>query len=140
MDPVTAIGLASAVISFIEFSWGLVRGAEEVYRSPSGVTADNASLTTIIADLKDAASGIRTDLQGRNKHEQALVALACDCEAVSKELLQILSSLKRHDESKRQAIKVTLRSIRKEKKILSIEKRLSEFRSEIVFRLNMILW
>lgn len=140
MDPVSAIGLASAILSFVEFSWALVQGAGDVYRSPSGMTQENASISTVISDLEEVTDNINTDIRGCGKHEKALAVLAKECEGLSKELLQVLEKLKRKDASKREALKATLRSMRKEKDILYIEKRLVEYRAEIVLRLNMILW
>ncbi|KAK2611555.1 hypothetical protein N8I77_004888 [Diaporthe amygdali] len=125
MDPVTAIGLASAILAFVDFSWSLVRGAGDVYRSPSGASQENTSIGTIIADLEDVADNINTDIQGRGKHENALTALAKGCEDLSKELLQVLEKLKKRSDSKREALKATLRSMRKEKEVASIEKRLA---------------
>lgn len=140
MDPVSAIGLASAILSFVEFSWGLVRGTGDVYRSPTGMRKDNASIGVVIADLEKVTEDINTDIQGHGKHEKALAALARECESLSQELLQVLGRLKRKDGSRREALRVTLRSMRKEKEIESIEKRLGEHRAEIVVRLNMMLW
>lgn len=140
MDPVTAIGLASAIITFVEFSWGLVQGAGDIYRSPTGSTQENASISTIIADLQEVAGNINTDIKGHGKHEEALVSLAKGCGDLSKELLQVLGKLKTKSHSKREILKATLRSMRKEREIASIEKRLGEYRSEIVVRLNMVLW
>lgn len=140
MDPVTAIGLASAILTFVDFSWSLVRGADEIYRSPTGTSKENASVNTIIADLKEVTDGIDTDIQGHGKHEKALAALAKECEGLSKDLLQVLGKIRKKDGSKRATLKAALRSMTKEKEIVSIEKRLGEYRAEIVLRLNMMLW
>jgi hypothetical protein len=40
LDPETAIGLASSVISFVQFAGDLISGASEVYKSASGNTAE----------------------------------------------------------------------------------------------------
>lgn len=140
MDPVTATGLASAILSFVEFSWSVVRGAGEIYRSPTGVSKENISISMIIADLEDVTDDINTEIKGHSKAEQALATLAKGCEELSRDLLRILERLKRKGDSRREALKVALRNIRKEKEIASIEKRLGEYRAEIVIRLNMLLW
>lgn len=140
MDPVSAIGLASSIITFVEFSWTLVKGAGDIYRSPTGCSRENASIGTVIADLEEVTRNINTDIRGRDKHEKALVVLAKECESLSKELLQILGKLKKTGDSKREALKLALTSMRKEKEIASIEKRLGEYRAEIVVRLNLVLW
>lgn len=140
MDPVSAIGLASAIITFVEFSWTLVKGTGDIYKSPTGYSRENASIGTVIADLEEVTRSINTDIRGRDKHENALVVLAEQCESLSKELLQALGKLKKTGDSKREALKLALKSMRKEKEIASIEKRLGEYRVEIVIRLNLVLW
>lgn len=64
MDPVSEIGLASAIITFIEFSWTLVQGTGDIYRSPTGSSRENASISTVIADLEEATRSIDTDIRG----------------------------------------------------------------------------
>ncbi|KAH0429597.1 hypothetical protein CcaCcLH18_08297 [Colletotrichum camelliae] len=44
MDPVTAIGLVSGILAFIDFSTKLVRGATQIYASKSGTPEDNNTI------------------------------------------------------------------------------------------------
>ena len=44
MDPITAVGLASSIITFVEFGFKLVDGAREIHLSTTGKTAHNAQL------------------------------------------------------------------------------------------------
>lgn len=88
----------------------------------------------------EVTQDINTDVKGQGKYEKALASLAKECEDLSQQLLQVLEKLKRKDGSKREALKASLRSMRKESEITSIEKRLVEYRAEIVFRLSIILW
>jgi hypothetical protein len=53
MDPVTAVGFAASILNFIDFSWNLVQGSYEVYKSASGTTAENAHISTVLEDLRE---------------------------------------------------------------------------------------
>jgi hypothetical protein len=48
MDPVTAVGSAASILNFIDFSWNLVQGSYEIYKSVSGTTAENAHVSTTL--------------------------------------------------------------------------------------------
>ncbi|KAI1336098.1 hypothetical protein F5Y15DRAFT_419316 [Xylariaceae sp. FL0016] len=52
MDPATAIGLASAIITFIDFSKDLIHNAAEIYKSPEGTLGANAHLGESIRRLR----------------------------------------------------------------------------------------
>ncbi|KAI0470737.1 hypothetical protein GGR56DRAFT_143317 [Xylariaceae sp. FL0804] len=51
MDPFTAIGLASAIVQFVDFSVSLLSDTVEVYKSASGQTSRAVEFTTIGNDL-----------------------------------------------------------------------------------------
>ena len=53
MDPFTAIGLASNILSFIDFSAQLINGAREIYDSTSGTTEDNKSREAIVSEMNN---------------------------------------------------------------------------------------
>ena len=140
MDPVSAIGFAASIITFIDFSSNLVRGTYEVYNSASGVTAENAHLSTILDDLQEVTEGLHSDHKFGGKHGKQLSKLARNCLDLSRDLTKILDKLRvKEKNSKWQAVKVTWASMRKEKAVASIEKRLAEYCAEIILRLNVML-
>jgi hypothetical protein len=55
MVPITAVGFAASILNFIEFSSTLVRGTYELYHSASGMTAENAHISNVIADLYEVS-------------------------------------------------------------------------------------
>ncbi|KAH6694283.1 hypothetical protein BKA61DRAFT_662945 [Leptodontidium sp. MPI-SDFR-AT-0119] len=141
MDPVTAVGFAAAIVNFIDFSWSLVQGTHEVYKSGSGATAENAQVSTILEDLQEVTEGLHSDLKVGGKHAKQLSKLAKNCLDLSRDLAKILEKLRvKERKSTWQAVKVTWASMRKEKEVASIEKRLGDYRSEIILRLNMMLF
>ncbi|KAE9367443.1 hypothetical protein N431DRAFT_416093 [Stipitochalara longipes BDJ] len=139
MDPIAAIGFAASILQFIQFSTSLVRGAYEIQRSSTGTTSENAHIRDVISDLKEVTDGLGADFKGSNKHEKALLKLATQCHAVSDELMKILNKLKTNGDSKWESVKVKWMSIRKEKEVASIEKRLSAYSTELLLRLSFMM-
>lgn len=137
MDPFSAIGAASAILSFVQFSWELVSGAQEIYKSLDGSTVENAHITRVIRDLEDVADGIDSDRIGNSRHEKPLKRLASKCAELSDELLSILEKLKRTDgDSRWSALRAKWDSLRKKDEISSIRERLADLRSGIILRLT----
>ena len=140
MDPVTAIGLASGIISFIEFTTSLVRGSYQIYNSASGTTEDNIHTSNVVGDLHAVTKALNVDLKGNTENENALKELATQCQVVSAELDELLFTLKTKNDSKWESVRVKLRNMRKEKDVVSIEKRLNNYREEIILRLDLMMW
>jgi hypothetical protein len=141
MDPVTAVGFAASILTFIDFSWNLIAGAYEVYQSTTGTTAENAHISTVIDDLQEITEGLNANVEGKAKHEKALYKLADNCHDLSQDLSKILEKLKVTEKnSKWQSLKVKWASMRKEREVASIEKRLDGYRSQILLQLNFMLW
>lgn len=139
MDPISAISVATSILTFIEFSWAIVTGTYEVYKSANGTTFENAHVVTVIDDLEKVTEDLSPEVEGKTKHSKALCQLAEQCAELSKDLLRILHKLQATDEaSKWQSLKVKLASLRKEKEISSIERRLDKYRSQILLRLNVM--
>ncbi|ROV98495.1 hypothetical protein VPNG_08559 [Cytospora leucostoma] len=140
MDPFSAIGAASAILSFVQFSWELFSGAQEIYKSADGSTVENAHISNVIRDVQEVADGIDCDNIGNSKHEKALKRLASECTDLSEDLLGILKKLKRTDGNpKWNSFRATWKSLWEREEIASIRERLSDLRSEIILRLTAML-
>jgi hypothetical protein len=142
MDPVTAVGFAAGILTFIDFSYNLISGTYSVYKSVNGTTLENACINTVISDLLEVTEGLQPNVEGKAKHERALCKLAENCHDLAQDLLEILEKLKINDKNtntKWKSLKVKWVSMRKEKEVASIEKRLDGYRSQILVRLNLML-
>ncbi|KAH7367076.1 hypothetical protein B0T11DRAFT_50133 [Plectosphaerella cucumerina] len=142
MDPVSAAGFASSIITFIDFSFKLVQGSAALYQSATGTSAENAAIGTIVDDLRNVTDAIaqpptpETDSQ----HWRDLRKLAADCNGVSKELADILETLKRKEGNKAwRSLEAAWKSMRKSKEIAAIEERLKTYRVQLLLRTNLIL-
>jgi cell shape-determining protein MreC len=138
MDPITAIGFAVSILTFIDFSQQLISGTFEVIKS--GSTSENAHVSVVINDLRDVTKELSNRPQGYSKHEDALNTLALECQELSEELQKLLEKLKvTAESSKWKSVKVTLRSMWKKGEVAELESRLSKYRSKILLRLVLIL-
>ncbi|KAL2869556.1 uncharacterized protein BJX67DRAFT_379106 [Aspergillus lucknowensis] len=90
MEALEAIGLASNIITFINFSYELVTGAWDVYKSGAGATSQNAALGTIVADLEDVSRG----LQQQSSVKRCLDSLQIEAERLYNENVKKLELLR----------------------------------------------
>ncbi|KAE9365068.1 hypothetical protein N431DRAFT_549389 [Stipitochalara longipes BDJ] len=139
MDPITAIGLASSIVAFIDFSWSLLTGAKNLYESGRRRTKENARISSIVNNLNEYALELTIGGEGASKHEKALRALANDCCVVSKELVKILEKLEMKKNSRWQSLKKSWEAMRKADDIALIEARLGKYRAQMNTRLLALL-
>jgi len=140
LDPITALGFAASILTFIDFSWHLVTGTYEVYQSADGTTIDNARIEKVINDLQSVSDDLYSDKLESSKHASALKELAEECSSLSKKLLKILKTLKQQGgNSLWKSFKGKWASMRKADEISSMVDRLRDYRSEILIRLSLII-
>lgn len=133
------VGLVSSIITFVDFSWSIVRGTYDVYSSASGATEENVHIGNVIEDLRDVTGKMSIDFPGHDQHEKALRELGQQCHALSSDLAVILRKLTTKRRSGLQSLNIMLRSLMKEQEVRGIEKRLGEYRGQMILRLNLIL-
>ncbi|KAJ6190240.1 hypothetical protein N7519_000261 [Penicillium mononematosum] len=139
MDPLTAISLAGNILTFIDFSYKIISGVNNVLSTPNGMTPDNERLSVLVEGLNAVTQNLVTDIPARTENEKQLCALATNCHSLSGELYQILGRLKVGDKkSKWEGLRVKWHNMRKEKEIDSIERRLNGYQSQILIRLQVM--
>ncbi|KAM7215860.1 hypothetical protein V8F06_008716 [Rhypophila decipiens] len=52
MDPVTAIGLASGILSFVTFSSKLINGAIKIHNTEDGRLDENRTLELVVEEMR----------------------------------------------------------------------------------------
>ncbi|KAH8896909.1 hypothetical protein GQ53DRAFT_838351 [Thozetella sp. PMI_491] len=94
MDPFTALGFASNIVSFLDFTCGLVSGTWAIYRSATGSSERTHELRTIAADLQSLTEDLTISIdRGTTRVGAGLRTIAFDCQSVSKDLQRVLSTL-----------------------------------------------
>ena len=137
MDPFTAISLAGNILQFIDFSYKIISGVNNVRSSATGMTPGNERLSVLVEDLNIVTQNLATDVPAKTENERQLSSLAANCHELSKELYQILRRLKvGNQNSKWESLIVKWHSMRKEKEIDAIERRLHGFQTQILIRLQ----
>lgn len=139
MDPLTAIGLASNVLQFIEFSYKIISGVNEIRSSETGMTPENERLSVMVEDLNSVTQNLLTSAPAKTENERQLNVLAANCHELSEELYQLLRRLRAGNKnSKWEGLMVKWHSVRKEKDIDAIERRLHGYQSQIMIRLQVM--
>lgn len=139
MDPASAIGLASAIMSFIDYAHKVATGANELYSSVTGATESNTNIEFVIKDLDEAASDL-SDLDSKTKHARALNSLAAKCKKIAEDLLRLLETLTVSGKrSSWKALRVAIRNLRKEGEVARIVTKLGDYRSQILLQLSLML-
>ncbi|KAF9879593.1 hypothetical protein CkaCkLH20_03136 [Colletotrichum karsti] len=138
MDPITAVSLASNVISFIDFTTQLLRGAKNI--RAAGDFEENASLEAVTRHIDifitkllgpESSSLVGSDLQ--------LSDLAAKCRALAIELLALLYKIKAKDpNSRRQAVWSVMKNMKYEEQKKSLEARLASCRDQFEMQLNFL--
>ncbi|KAH8664510.1 hypothetical protein BX600DRAFT_464573 [Xylariales sp. PMI_506] len=136
---IAATGLASAIITFIDFSTEIVKGASEIRRNKLGTSSENIQISSIIGDLEDLCTNLSVSDNKKcsiSRHEVAIARLARECQVVCQQLIDRLQKVKTSAQiSRYKALKVQWAILRQSGEISSIENRLAQFRAEITVRL-----
>jgi hypothetical protein len=101
MDPATGIGIAAAIVQFVDFGSKVVARTSEYHHSAHGAAVGNAELEQISKDLVRLNEGLSKSLDDSNgssahvrSNEEELRMLCKNCQGVAKELLELLNRLK----------------------------------------------
>jgi len=140
MDPIGIVGLASAIITFVDFSWTLVAGAIEIYKSNEGIHKDNAKLEGVISNLASASEELERMNQAKTGAEQRIKQLAKNCQDDAKLLLQILQKVKLPGKrTPWKSLRTQIASMTTKSDIEELKGQLQEYRSEILWNLAIVL-
>ncbi|KAJ4154134.1 hypothetical protein LMH87_010597 [Akanthomyces muscarius] len=94
MDPVSALGVAAAVVQFVDFGVRLISSTGQLYRSASGHTEEEVYLITIASDLSQLARCVRTEAMSLSRTKtddiggphSTLRTICEQCEEAAKQL------------------------------------------------------
>jgi hypothetical protein len=136
MDPLTAVGLAAAIVQFLQFGGSLVMKSQQIYDHGSPVDCiecENAALRLfqLTTKVKDSVKD-RGGSQGEER--PALEVISDNCLQLSQELISLLESLHldKNDKSRRwKSFRQALKSVSSKGKIDDISNRLFKSRNEL---------
>jgi hypothetical protein len=92
----TALGLASNILSFIDFASKLISQGHEIYKSTSGALEENVDIGVLANDLSVHAKKLKEAnvITAATFQEQQLQSLAFKCASLADEVSLILDKLK----------------------------------------------
>jgi phage terminase small subunit len=129
MDPLTALGLASNIVQFVDFTSKLISATHSLYESTSGAKSEHLELETLAKTLRSLADDAAPPSQGMTNfstEDATLIDLGNRCRDVSDELLAVLQSLRVKGSHRGwKSFVQALRSEWKQKEISALEARLN---------------
>ncbi|KAK2775626.1 hypothetical protein CKAH01_03512 [Colletotrichum kahawae] len=138
MDPLTAIGLASNILSFIDFSSNLVRDAAKIYQSASGLPEELEDVAIITGNLESHMGRLSPPAlsPSASPDDKALATLVGNCQKTCGELRQLVERIKgKGVGSRRDSFRVAWRSLRGKGKLEELEKRIEKYQTQILGQL-----
>lgn len=140
MDPLSAIGLISSVITFIDFGYEVISASEEVRASATGTTKANDHVEFLNNRMKPVA----VDLAAAKLHvgyltedQKQIVEVADKCLQISDDLQNLLDKLRAtNPRSKRQVLGALARNARNRGKKKDLETRLDQCRQLLQLQLS----
>lgn len=141
MDPLSAIGVASAIVAFLDFSWNLVTGTWEIYHSLDGVAAENARLEDVTDDLESLTQALDTGFPIKTKTEKNIQQLASYCKEDAKTLKDLLEEMKAPGRRRLfwKSLNAKWKSILNKDEVARLKSQLQESRAEIQVNLTAML-
>ncbi|KAF5701916.1 hypothetical protein FMUND_13749 [Fusarium mundagurra] len=138
MDPVSAIGLASGILTFVEAGLKLVKIAYNIHNSLDGVLDDNRHRESVTSEVSKAA--LRLGVAGNARltpEQESLWDLAKKCKATSTELVKALNEVKPKKISSNpfKSLRYAVKANVKAKDIEGLEIQLKDYRDQLILAL-----
>lgn len=142
-EAVAALSLAANILQLVHCGLRFVSAAWGIYRSGQGGVDSFSDLHTISNDLEAVLRQIQTDTPGSAPRNSAsgrggIFQLAEECAKVARQMLDSLENVGLPEKGrKREAVKAAFKLMWKSEEIKSLQRRLEEFRNELI--LNLVI-
>lgn len=134
MDPVTAIGLVSSVISLVEFGTKLVLEAKEIRDSVDSTLEKNKIWQEIMESMKEVTNKLvpsTLEYRATDPGQQKLCELATKCRSLSVRILELLDEIKLKSKSLLSIYKSAMKAQLKDGEIKDLEAGLGDCRAQL---------
>ena len=142
LDPLIAAGLASNILQFIDFTYKIVSGAAEIYKSSSGAAESTSDAQIVTKDLQSLIENLQHPLLAvgvpvaLTKDEQSLEDIRKKCLKVGNELQEVSQKVTiQGSKTKMKSFKVAIFTFWEESKVQAVERRLLRFRDQLQFHI-----
>lgn len=158
MDPASAVGVAAAAMQFLDFGLRLLSTSYDIYKSPSGWTAKQVTLSTIVDDLTGVLDQVKDTTSAGYAYtspaEDQLLRLSRECKALIAPLREALGQLQRTGPTKftfeepqaggeksiRKTLHAALKSVWKESEIDETIDKLDKMKRRMMTATLFALW
>jgi hypothetical protein len=163
MDALTALGLASNVVQFVQFTADLISTATEIAESARGASQKAIELETVYESLYTLSSKLHTSNDALQlpellveqpdsinfndaiiirSHIQSIAALSADCRELCGELLKAVQKLQIKGRSLRRfkSFIAALKTVWESQNIEILENRILRYRQSISMHFFPLLW
>ena len=138
MDPLSALGLASNVVQFVNFLWKLLRGFHDIEKSGANASAENDVIEMIACHLLSHKDGLLA-LPSRRASSEPVSLLVSRCTAIADELLGVLDEIKLKSPRKKwKSFIAALQSVWRKEQIASLFDRLERLRAQMQFSIQLM--
>ncbi|KAM7204864.1 hypothetical protein V8F33_001453 [Rhypophila sp. PSN 637] len=131
MDPIAAFGLATNILTFIDFTREIITTGRDIYQSANGATARHLESETLVNDVKNRVEKTTfpqvLDESLLTDDDKSLPTLSLQCGAVADELLRALDNLRSFCQA--------IRSIKSKDEIDGLEQRLDRLSAQVNIRI-----
>jgi len=134
-DPFTALGIASNVIQFVDFTWKLVIGSRTIYQSSEGASENNLVLRVILADVSRLSHKIST-----SGDDSSLDDLARECKTIATRLIELLQQLTvKGKRTKWRCFAVAMKEVWSKAEIDELSSRLARLQNQLTLNLQWLV-
>jgi len=144
MEPFTALGLAAAIVQFVQFSSRILSASREIYVSHNGLSKHHESLDgisthmlKIVEELDHSAIDVGVN-PFAIKEEEGLVALSTKCKVTAGELQSLLRKLRTTPGGRIPSFRQAVKGVLGNRKLGDMEASLKEYRLELMVHLAAI--
>lgn len=146
MEAFAALGLASNIIQFVDFSCKLFSTSQEIYSSASGASSRVTDASAIAGTLHELSGRLLARPQGTigaasptGTGDAVLFQLATNCRNAAVEIISLLDTIRAHSpHSKWGSFKAALSTVWKDDQIKALEKKLEDYRRQIIMTLEVM--
>lgn len=132
MDPITIVGLASSILTFVQFGTKVIQCAHH-----AKLKEDTEAIDVTVSELQRLCMALDPDSVPENENEKALYRLAEGCKTVSEEIIDLLGKIKPRDcSSKIQNMSSAIKLKLYERQLSEKETRLNSYQKQLELQLS----
>jgi glycine/serine hydroxymethyltransferase len=136
MDPVSAIGVASSIVTFVELAYSFLSTVYTVYDNERQV--EHVTLETVSTKMKELSSQLISEKQfSQSQEDVAIVSLATQCHQLAADMTRRLSKSKGVKGKITHSIKAAIKIICSKNDIARLQKTLDGCRAQLHLHLSV---